>query len=369
MLDIATYRHQQALAQQNLDHWLFRGMQSPAHFTGVGFPTQVESLAELRVLLGLMHEGRFDTFMAELGGLTAPEFDILCERLVRHARFAARTFQAKTVRLPLSSMIAHMVLMKRLTGFDPAFSTIVEIGPGDGHTGYFLEGHAPLKEYWQVEVTETYYLLQHALGMELFGDGFVEHAFGHYAAARPGPLSGNASGWDRPEVKVPRPEKVHHIPWWRLGDVPQDHFDIVTSNANLNEFSEGAFHQYVGLFHRWLKPSGALIVHCIGGGKLSINTVLTGLLNSGFALVVADIAPMRFGQPGSQVHALENLVLVKEGHPLYNPFAGNELSLPRLDTSIEFVRRMFVRDEPGRRAYSVAEVESEVSKRLMAECR
>jgi hypothetical protein len=108
------------------------------------------------------------------------------------------------------------------------------------------------------------------------------------------------------------------------------YYDVVTSNANLNEFTRDALHDYLTIFKRVMKDDGVFVVQCTGSEGHGTREELFDMLHgAGFSPlfcalaeeevvrlpVVLDAKP--FLPFRHKRFALNNLILVKQEHPLY----------------------------------------------------
>src|ERR1043165_5203740 len=105
-MDVTQYRRAEKAARRALRSWRQGQMMRPAVFERDGFPTRIESMADLLEVIDTPQEGRFDLYMKELGGLEATrEVPGFVSALTNFARFFAATFHDPNVRLPLSTML------------------------------------------------------------------------------------------------------------------------------------------------------------------------------------------------------------------------------------------------------------------------
>jgi hypothetical protein len=249
--------------------------------------------------------------------------------------------------VPLSTLISHFLIYKKLFGYNPRFNRLLEIGPGCGYLSFFLRDHQSLADYTQIESTESFYLLQSHINSHLFGSRFAEHALSRQAldehAAYVPKLKWHDE-WHYEEQKIINVEvrpTCNHYPWWRIGEVAKRRYDIVTSNANLNEFSREALFQYLSLIRDVLADDGAIIAQCLGGGAPTYDSIFAHMKSAGFvpvALVQADNVPGR-------TFVVSNAVFVGEKHPLYAEYANVLPQFPMLDRNISFINEMYFRNE------------------------
>ena len=361
-MDIASYRLSERMASATLPSWRLKALHNPHIFVSAGFPVRVESTDELVGLLDTMQENRFPLFLKELGGLDDKDLSVLVKAVADYCLFFQTHFQSDEVPLPLSTMMAHLVLAKKLRGLGPR--RILELGPGCGYLSFFLRDWEGLANYTQVETTESFYLLQNLVNKYLFGARFKDHAQaqlnGHAASLITQALPGNETELS-PRLKVEVPAVCHHYPWWQAGAAAKERFDVVTANAMLNELSESAFRQYVWLIDQCLAPDGALLVQCIGGGPLPFDLIFRALAQIRLAPVVMYLGS---GEVGDKFFTLPNMLFVRQGHPLFAKYAKDTINLPLFDTKDLLVRTVYLYGREGRRDVTMREIATKVAERL-----
>ena len=228
-------------------------------------------------------------------------------------------------------MISSLTLYKKIVGFKPDVGSVLEVGPGCGYLSHFLAGHETLKDYSQVEACESFYVLQSMVNSYLFGHEFCDLAV---TAAADRALHIHRD-LEQPVVladeEVPA-YRCFHYPWWTLGMLHEGigKYDVVTSNANLNEFTRNALYEYLTIFSRVMKDDGIFLIQCTGLSR----TRLHGGLDGGAAQVRLRLTLLRMAdenvRPDMAItdkyrslgfhrkkFALNNLILVKKGHPHY----------------------------------------------------
>ena len=112
-------------------------------------------------------------------------------------------------------------------------------------------------------------------------------------------------------------------------------YDVVTSNANLNEFTRNALYEYLTIFSRAMKDDGIFLIQCTGFPAHGSTEDLMEVLNKfGFASLFCGMADenLRPDMPITDKYrslglhrkkfALNNLILVKKGHPHYEANVG-----------------------------------------------
>lgn len=347
MIDAAAYRANETNAKRAIASWRLSNINDPYIFQNQGFPVRTDSFLDLAQILDTMQEGRFDYYMKELGGFTEEDTRFFVKVCLDYVDFYCSFFQRSRVVVPLSTLISHFVIYKKLLGHSPRFKRLLEIGPGCGYLSFFLREHESLVDYTQIESTESFYLLQSHINSHVFGSRFAEHALSRHA------LDDHAAyipklSWHNPFhyedqkiIDVRGSARCNHYPWWRIGEVAERQYDIVTSNANLNEFSREALFQYLSLIRDVLADDGVIIAQCLGGGPPTYDSIFANMKSAGFvpvALVQTDNVPGR-------VFVVSNGIFVGEKHPLYGKYANVTPQFPMLDRSMGFVNRMYFLNE------------------------
>lgn len=269
-MDIAWYRRAETLAAQNVDNWRHTQAQYPETFATVRFPIRVESVADLLKIADSMQDGRFDYYQAEIGGLTPAEAHVLANALASFARFFQRTFHTRRFLLPFDTMLSAYVLSLKVGAW--CAKEVLEIGPGCGYFGFFL---TPGMRYTQIEVTESFYVLQSLVNDHLFGERHAERA-----------VEATITG-----CVPPAEPAIIHLPWWRIEDAAEQQYDVVMCNAALNEMSQEAMQGYVALAAKTLRPDGVFIAQGWGGGSLSTPSIANAFNDAGLSWISYDKDP------------------------------------------------------------------------------
>lgn len=365
-MDIGSYQLNERLAGAALPSWRLKALHSPHVFVNAGFPVRVQSTDELVGLLDTMQEGLFDSFMQELGGLDDADLTTLVDALTDYCLFFRINFPGRRAPLPLSTMIAHFALAQKLRGIGGPHR-ILEIGPGCGYLSFFLKHWTDLESYSQIETTESFYLLQNLVNKHVFRHRFHEHAQasleGQSASFVTEAQVAGPHTEISPRLSLDLPPVCRHYPWWRIGEVAEQRFGVVTTNATLNEFSEAALAQYVWLIDRCLMKEGCLLVQCYGGGPGSLEAIFRKLFEIHLAPVVGVLTADTM--IGGKFLAKSNLLFVREGHPLFAKYLKMNLSFPRFELDEPLVRAIYSLDSAGpRRPVTAEEIVAAVSARL-----
>jgi hypothetical protein len=365
-MDIGSYRLNERLANAAIPSWRLKAIHGAHIFAAAGFPMHIDSTDELRNVLDTMQENRFPGFVEELGGFDEEEEAAFVDALVDYCLFYRINFPGREALMPLSTMVAHFALARKLKGLAPR--RILEIGPGCGYLSFFLKRWTNLENYSQIESAESFYLLQNLVNKYVFGHHFHERAQGDWTDNAAFPIVSTAAFQGASveishRIPISLPAKCSHYPWWRLGDLVEQRFDVVTSNANLNEFSRGAFDQYVWLIDRVLAQDGCMLVQCPGGGPLPFDYILQQLLD--IRLMPVAIVNADGSVPGAPRFALPNLLFVREKHSLFAKYANAQLVVPRFDANEPLIRKVYF-PMPGRqrRPRSAGDILAAVTERL-----
>jgi hypothetical protein len=378
-MDAATYRLSETLAKRAMRSLRQTGIHAPEYFQSTGFLTRSESIDDLIVLLDVMHNNRFDDFMAELGGLSDAAMDDVLDAFADYARFFMTTFPSADIPMPLSGMLSQYAIARKIRGI-PDRATVLEIGPGSGLLSFFLARDPGIERYDQVEAVESFYLLQSLVNRRVYGHRFVDHAQLDAAAVGLGGIAFDTIRKHQPNVldnyepasslPVERKPRAEHFPWWRLDAVAERRYDVVTSNANLNEFNESALRYYAGLFATVLKPTGVFLAQCPGGGRTSGAAVIQALMDVGLKplSVVARHIDNGTRQPtalpeGKQV-VTANLIFLPPGHPAFDRTATVGQTIPIIDATDPLVRSILGFDVPGGPARTREDMLAAIAERL-----
>jgi hypothetical protein len=367
-MDIGSYRLNERLAKAAIPSWRLKAIHGAHVFANAGFPLQVESTDELFNLLDTMQEGRFAQFQAELGGFGERDVATFVDALVDFCLFFRIHFPGRLAPVPLSTMIAHLLVAKKLRGLRAR--RILEIGPGCGYLSFFLKSHPGLENYTQIETTESFYILQNLVNKHVFGHRFRECAQADWSQQAATPVLDSAANQRAAHIEISQrlaldtPEICRHYPWWRLGELTAQRFDVVTSNANLNEFTQGAFLQYVWLIDRVLAQDGFLLVQDMGGGPLPLDFIVQRLLE--IRLMPVVIVNPGALSPGGPSFGLGNFLFVREQHPLFARYANaGQIQVPRFDADEPLVRAVFsLAADQSRRSIAPEQILAAVSERL-----
>ena len=369
MFAISEYREAERAVRGRAHSWRVEQAQAADTFLRVDFPVRIESPREVGQLVDTMHEGRFEGFMDELDGIDSHDLELLVRALVRSVQFQLSELPMRTPVVPVSTMMSALALYRKIRGFQSEALNVLEIGPGCGYLAYFLSEHAKLGCYAQVESCESFYVLQSMVNRHIWGGRFLEDL------QRPDPrtvfttMQTNIDHGVDLDRHILGPPKCRHYPWWSLDRVLEEcsHYEVVTSNANVNEMSREALRDYLAVFHRVLAPDGMFLVQCTGfTGHGTVEELFDVLTNDGWAPVFCAIAgtvefPTSRGAVSRQFQ-LNNIVMVSEGHPLHSQAYGRANFRSGFMVEAPRVERMFFTPTGSR--YTRAQVIEMVANRL-----
>jgi len=338
----------------------------PIVFENAGFTTRANHIFDLMDIVDVMQDSRFDPYMNELCGFSDDELEIYLSAANALVDFQQNLFQIDKIVVPFDALTSHFSLFLKISGFKK-FERVLEIGPGCGYLSLFLNADQRNKYYCQVETTQIFYLLQSQLGSFLYGGDFLE-------GAHPGHLLGNGVKFGDEEYGVTfesqkRSRYMEHVPWWETANFQREKFDIITMNAMLCELSKNALDLYLDIALNNLKDDGFLVVQCIGAAhdstgpemqKSTASEMLNAVIRKGFSI---QFFVFDYKTDGGR-HTVENMVLVKNGHPLYSPYEPGTLQLPIQQEQNELFSTYYRnKDDVKRRKYTKGELMELLKKR------
>ena len=371
MLEPQIYRANEALAKTMIPNWRIAQVHNLDHFERVGFPVRLGSIREIGQIIDTMQENRFEPFLRELGGVAGDEYARIVEACRSSVEFQLTYLPHRPPVLPISTLLSSFALYRKLQAASPKFRSVLEIGPGCGYLSFFLRNHPGLDNYSQIEACESFYILQNLVNLHCFGARFDERALPPQENSAVDffttPKSDLETG---PRVRVERPPKCSHFPWWRIGEVlSRDlRFDLVTSNANLLEFNPTALDDYLTVLHRVLDPGGLMVMQCSGHVTPGVNddrVLLTKMRTAGFVPLFYVVSGEPIGFPGGRARGLlsrlsdgaldavslvmTNALFVKTGHPLFERYYDERVADLRFVAPEDVVREVFFERPPKRK--------------------
>jgi hypothetical protein len=378
----------QELAKAHLPSWRLYQRHQVEFFS-------LSMLPQLRAMVDTMHEGRFDIFMQEVGGLTEGELRLFIDVCMDIIEFQRVHFPTFAPIVPLNALLAIFIIYRKILALKKDFRTLLEIGPGCGYLPFFLKRqHRDLVNYSQIEAAESFYLLQHHISEYLYGARFGQKVFPNegsfarfYGSEFIGVTSEPAERVDSVIISPPaKPKVVFQHPWWRIGELMTSNaqFEIVMSNANLLEFTPVALKDYLTLINAKLAPNGLFFVQCfgggVGGGPEGIPVALQRLYEFGFAplflalrdegMVKGSARWMTHGnymgiKPGDKrAFTLSNAVFINNKHELFEEYYRRENYRDFFFAPLPNLREAFFADTTERRLYSKTELTDALLKAL-----
>lgn len=242
---------------------------SPTTFTHVGYPTRVETDAELVKYVDVMQELRFRSILSgDLGGgLDGEEIAIVEAALEVIGRFTQQRFGTRI--LPTAALLSSINVFRHLRYIcKEQRPTVLETGPGCGYLGLLLSMAG--FRYVSTDVTQAFYLYQSQLMRFAFGQKFVE------LAQCDDDLTATAIA----------DQHIIHVPWWKFYapdfNAVRLEFDVLTGNAMFAEMHPLAFAYVLGLTRHMhaRKPAMPMVVFKDWGYALA--NMPTWYLNSRF---------------------------------------------------------------------------------------
>ncbi|GFK94943.1 hypothetical protein NNJEOMEG_02791 [Fundidesulfovibrio magnetotacticus] len=377
------YRDRESLAKRALPNWRIGQRHNLDHFERFGFPVRITHFLETRQLLDTMQESRFGKLQEELGGLTDADALLLADACADLAAFQLQHYPGNRVIVPLDTLLAMLVVYRKLSAVAPGFRSILEVGPGCGYLAFFLKRHPGLENYSLTESCESFYILQDAINRRLFQGRFrqmlSEDSGGEWYIRRDDPLHAALSLTD-----VEAQATVRHYPWWKLGDIADSKtaFDVVNSNANLLEFNTDALRDYLNLFREKLKPQGVFFAHCFGCESPEKNRayLYEELYRAGFApLLICHGAHIKareywtgrlagqcdpIAPDDARKFVVGNGVFVRQGHPLHEAHYARENYQDMYAADFPGLAAFFAPPPPGCRLRSREEIIALMRERL-----
>jgi len=273
MLDIEFYRMIEKVAKSKLSNPFIIYKHDTKYWESYGHPVRLDNLQQLRLVFDTNQQNRFDRYMDELNGFSENDLLLFVKVLKELIRFQENTFPEKDAILPFDTLIAFFTIYKKILILKPNLKTILEIGAGSGYLSFFLKDVTNLTNYSQIEVSESYYLLQNYINQFVFKNQFEQTLndsdvlVSPYSPEWPEDVYGGVRIEGEYIKKRDSTQKVcHQYPWWEIGDIVNNNekFDIITSNANLGELKKEALFDYLSLVNEKLENDGFFFVHCFG---------------------------------------------------------------------------------------------------------
>jgi len=370
MLDIQSYRENEAFAKSSIDNWRISFAYDTEYWKSIGIPLRLDNIKQIRMFLDAMHEDRFDSYMTEMEGMTESELNNFLDIIKQSVLFQNQLFPNKPAILPFDTFMAAFIIFSRIMKLKPNLNNILEIGPGCGYLSFFLGRVNSLKKYYQIEVMESFYLLQHHINEFVFKDSFEQmNVFQNDANCFFPQIYSDIKCNRRNQLKFYvqndiKEKKCKQFPWWKIGDIYEEdiEFDIITANANLHEMKKEALYSYLILITKKLKKDGYFFMHCSGSQHFTDNEKLLEILFD------FKIAPIFLGQNildknGKEKHlTVINGVFVTENHPLFKDAYNKENYKLKSKISNKNIYKHFFEDKGDSKYFS----KEDIAKRFSA---
>lgn len=335
MIDINYYRAYENKAKDNLSSWIFSQKYNLDIFEKVGFPVRINNIQQSRQIFDTMQENRFTRFMNEISGFTDEELEMFIASCIKSIEFQSEFFPQDEIYIPFDSLMNTFVTFSKINAFKPNCERIFEIGPGSGSFSFHLKNFSHLKEYSYTDACESFYMLQNNINFFLFKNLFTQHVLEkntpeYFIDNNTNYLQG---GFEKRFYVNTKTEdssiSCNAYPWWKLGkfDGTSEKYDVITSNANLNEFNEGALNDYLAIINNKLNNDGIVFAHCTGSvhGNHNIQYLFNKLYANKFAIICMLRGDNSYTCSQSNIHikkifTLDNLIFVGEKHPLFHKY-------------------------------------------------
>ncbi len=378
ILDVATYNMYKDLALANQNSWRISQRHNLESFS-MSFPVHLNNLRQTRQIMDTMQESRFDVYMEELGGLTEEELELYVNACLKIVNFQLSTYPGGEVILPLSTLLSAFIIYEKITTLKKDFNTALEIGPGCGYLSLFMSDHDSLDNYSQIEVCDSLYLLQNLLNSHLYRSEFEqkvynkegEQSFNYPLPEWPEKYNiRNVGHFEAPNsIDIDVPKKCTQYPWWKIGDLlnSEKKFDVVTSNANLCEFSESALHDYLMLINEKLDRDGIFYVSCFGGQiHATVPVLFEKLYDFGFAPLFI-IRGNKFNENLDKKFCVGNGVFVNRNHSDFKKYYNRKNFSNYFNSEEDIIQETFGKIKRNRKKYTQSEIKNIIIKLLKEE--
>ena len=328
MIDINYYDSEEKLAKENVNHWIISKSYNLDVFQKSGFPIQFDNIQELYKIFDTMQEERFDSFIKELKGLTQEEIQLLSKVLINIIKFQLIYFPEKEIIIPLDTLISQFTLSQKIIQLKNSKCSIFEFGPGSGLHSFIFKEIDQIKTYTYTDACQSFYMLQNYINSFLYKNKFKQHVLEKRES--------QVFSKKKFSISLPNIKKKKYVcesyPWWKLNKVLKKNkkYDIVTSNANLLEFSEGALDDYLKFIPNIIKKDGLFFAHCLGSDQLrNIQYLINKIIKNNFAVVLMLKGNIQYqckktDKNMEQYFRLTNLILVHKKNKLYEKFKNRK---------------------------------------------
>jgi len=381
MIDINYYRNKENQAKDSLQSWVLAQKYNLDIFEKDGFPIRINNIQQTKQIIDTMQENRFNAYMHELNGFNAEDLSIFIQACIKHLEFQNNYFPAHKNFVPFDTLISAFAIFKKIKGINPKVEKILEIGPGAANFSFFLSNFSDLKEYTYTDSCESFYLLQNNINFFLFKDDFKQHVLKKEKnnCFRDKDNSIYSQGGLEEQVYIKNYKKYNFkcnaYPWWELGKLSKStsKYDIVTSNANLLEFSEGALNDYLQIMNRKLKKEGMVFVQCLGNSVLrKVDYLLNKLKRNDFKILFFANGNVEYKSNNeskniSKTFLLPNMILIKKGHPLFDEANNSIQNNVQLSMDQRIDKVFFPDEENAKKIFSKDEITNLIIGKLKKE--
>lgn len=345
MLDLETYRALEMIATNESDSFRKDFRHCVDRWFAAGLPVRVSSLGQLRRIVDHHSPGRFISVMNELGGLAKEEFFFVVKILREYIAFQLAYFSDSDPILPFDTMLAMYAAYKKIIALMPRPRYILEIGPGNGLLAFFFNKIEGLENYSQIEVAESFYLLQHYINLFVFRDSFSEMCRSGGEGA-PLFVADRKSHTAHYFSELNKTKRCCHYPWWGIRKVYERNcrYDVIVSNSNLCEMYPETLEDYLTLIETKLSDDGIFFLQGFGSQKYEKESrVLKRLYKHNLAPLIVKKSYRRLDGtivPLSKDYA----VFVGKGHSFFEECFKNENYTKDYVYSNDFEQQLFLSD-------------------------
>lgn len=356
MLDINLYRHEEETARNNIIHWRVSQKYNLDIFMSEGFPVRLNNFQQLRQIFDTMQEGHFETVMQlEQKGFTEEDIDLLTDALVEIIEFQYALFPKKEVIFPLDTILSQFSMLMKVRGLAPNVKNILEFGPGVGMQMFMLKKLLPqLNSYTYTDACESFYILQSLIANYCFKGKFNENVIEKEKSSVF--VNENDTFYSKEQVnilskldeKYKKDFSCTAYPWWKLNDLysSENKYDLILSNANLLEFSEGSLDDYLEIMNRKLSDDGMIFSQCVGYSKFrDLQYLIEKLKKNKLAVLFFGGGQANYTMDGienSKVLTHSNLLLIGEKHPLFSKYYERNDFQQYMLSDIEDIDKVFL---------------------------
>jgi|GEM_PF-3898038 len=344
MLDPNAYDSAEQLAKERCGDWPTLAAVIPHVFNESAIPVRVSSLPALSYVISAMDWTSCDVLLQEIRGARRSDVEAVGEAAKRFMRLHRVLFGSRRVQIPVTRLLYSYLIYRKIRAL-PAHASVLDIGPADSYLSFFLATDPSFEIDDKMEVTQSLYLLQSAMGAHLYDEGYLDLARDETEYRGPvirNPFSQRTVPQDRLILDYTPRVRSTLYPWWRFKDPFQRRYDVIMANENICEMSGDAFTYYMRHIASSLTPEGLFFVHGIGRttNSKALDYCLKVIEWAGLRPVIWETTP----QHGGTAHT-PNLLFIGPQHPQHGSWSGN-FRARRFNTDDPIVRAAFGLDEP-----------------------